>query len=393
MSSLLSFSTTRPLGQNSHVAADSSGSSTSISPFLRILHLFSYLLDERGLDGLVTNLAALYDSSYTGTSPIIGVGHHFVAYGMPLENADRFQIGKADVFCLKVPNLSSSTSKDELYHTILQELRVLCHPSLLRHENIIKLLGFDFQEDYDNDELAWPVIAMEYAEYGSLDDYRQNVTFDNELTRELLLDIALGLDALHHCNIIHGDLKSENVLICRHATRKVIAKLSDFGFSIINPSSNDRHHLPGGTLRWSAPECNQKLSIEGLQQADVFSYGLIVWRIIVNQRNPFDLLNPSILGSRTGLSSDEFVHQAKLSHTFVEFVVQTIRPLDSRSIVTTEFGESVLRSTLQKDPENRNVGKAISALTAHSTRYPHQYVLTISFLSFLLMKPLEPFTY
>jgi hypothetical protein len=376
-SSLLSFSDAHNLNQSCPRPTHPLSASTSISPFLRILNLFSYLLDERGLDGLVTNLATLYDSNYTGTSPIIGVGHHFVAYASPLEPADRARISNAEIFCFKVPNLSSRTSRDELYHTILQELRVLCHPSLSEHENIINLLGLDFQEDYDDYQLAWPVIAMEYAEYGSLDDYQQNAILDHALTCELLLDIALGLDALHRCNVIHGDVKSENVLICRHPTRKVVAKVSDFGLAIINPTSDNVYHLPGGTWPWTAPESRQRLSIKGLQRADIFSYGLTGWRVIVNSSNPFDLLNRNIVDDSTRLSPEEFVRQAKLSSSFAESVIRTLR-LPSRTTPIAGFAEGVLLATTQTDPENRDLRNAISALAAYSTRYKHGYVRNIN---------------
>ena len=105
---------------------------------------------------------------------------------------------------------------------------------------------------------------MEYAEYGSLDDYQQNAMLDHALTCELFLDIALGLDALYRCNVIHGNVKSENVLICRHPTRKVVAKVSDFGLAIINLTSDNVYHLPGGTWPWTALESRQRLSIKGL---------------------------------------------------------------------------------------------------------------------------------
>jgi serine/threonine protein kinase len=276
-----------------------------------------------------------------------------------------------EVFCLKFPNLSPRTSQPELYQTILQELRVLCHPVVSEHENIIKLLGLDFMEDYDDYQLAWPVLAMEYGDYGSLNDYRQNILLDDELTCELLLDVALGLDALHRCNIVHGDVKSENVLICRHPRRKVVAKLSDFGLAVINPATNKLHNLPGGTWPWMAPEAYRQLTVEGLKLADVFSYGLTAWHIFVNQSNPFDILNRSIVDDPATRDPAVFVAQAKSSDTFVDSVIQTISP--RRSVLITELSGTVLRSTLQGNPEYRDLGKAISALAASSTRCANGY--------------------
>jgi serine/threonine protein kinase len=48
-------------------------------------------------------------------------------------------------------------------------------------------------------------------------------------------DVATGLRALHVCDIDHGDLKLDNIVVVPYADRviKVIAKLCDFGHSII----------------------------------------------------------------------------------------------------------------------------------------------------------------
>jgi serine/threonine protein kinase len=43
------------------------------------------------------------------------------------------------------------------------------------------------------------------------------------------VDVALGLVALHDCNILHGDIKCENIIIREHEERGIIAKITDFG--------------------------------------------------------------------------------------------------------------------------------------------------------------------
>ncbi|EXM13913.1 hypothetical protein FOTG_17649 [Fusarium oxysporum f. sp. vasinfectum 25433] len=47
-------------------------------------------------------------------------------------------------------------------------------------------------------------------------------------------DIAEGLKSLHDCGIVHGDVKLENVLVFPGLDRKHIAKLSDFGHSLVD---------------------------------------------------------------------------------------------------------------------------------------------------------------
>ncbi|KAF1998699.1 kinase-like protein, partial [Amniculicola lignicola CBS 123094] len=164
----------------------------------------------------------------------------------------------------------------EVNETVLREIKVLCHPILESHENIIGFLGLDFHEDYDDYNVGWPCPLMEVAEFGTLDSFQYDQGQLNELvTNSLLLDVTYGLDALHKCNIIHGDIKSENVLICRHKDRQYVAKLSDFGLSIINPDREGFHKLIGGTWLWEAPEFGNRMSVQGLKQTDLFSLGLL----------------------------------------------------------------------------------------------------------------------
>src|ERR1700733_2728029 len=158
----------------------------SLPPLVRII---STLIDaENGLNGLVNAFerpTALWDTQFTGQRPIVGVGHHFVVYASPYHDNERG--GKhvesgAEVYCIKAPVLANGPTSHEFrsdfYHTVLQELRVLCHPILSQHENIVGLLGLDFQEDYDNFEVAWPVLLMEYAEYGTLDTFQQDLNLE-----------------------------------------------------------------------------------------------------------------------------------------------------------------------------------------------------------------------
>lgn len=56
---------------------------------------------------------------------------------------------------------------------------------------------------------------MEYAEHGSLFDYliktKNSLTWPKKIS--LLLDIARGMQYLHKSEVIHRDLKAENILV------------------------------------------------------------------------------------------------------------------------------------------------------------------------------------
>ncbi|ORY03749.1 hypothetical protein BCR34DRAFT_667325 [Clohesyomyces aquaticus] len=309
---------------------------------------------------------ALNDIVFTGQRPIVGVGHHFVVYASPFAKLDEIpeRVAKVqgELYCIKSPNLERSQDdarfRREYYLTVLQELRVMSHPNLLNHENIIGILGFDFQEDYDDHRLTWPLLFVEYAEFGTLDAFQTDVgRLHPHLARNLLLDIALALEGLHNCNIIHGDVKSENVLVCGHPERQYIAKLCDFGMSVISPPLSEQHYMPGLTWLWSAPEVKQQLTVSGMKQTDVYSFGLTVWRVSSHHPDPFKLLPP--MG--TSASNDrDFLDQVKTSPNFPNAVIQSLSGLNG-----FEFATYVIAMTLSPKPNERSLQAVIGSLSSN----------------------------
>ncbi|GIL77373.1 hypothetical protein Vretifemale_6836, partial [Volvox reticuliferus] len=108
------------------------------------------------------------------------------------------------------------------------------------------------------------------------------------------LEVAQGMSYLHSLNLAHGDLTPKNVLLKSTATsrRGFTCKISDFGLS--NPTdTGDR--LPADTSRWGtlvymAPEV---LTGRGtLKQADVYSFGAILWYMCTG-RPPHQELRPA----------------------------------------------------------------------------------------------------
>jgi serine/threonine protein kinase len=103
-----------------------------------------------------------------------------------------------------------------------------------------------------------------------------------------LLDIARGLHDLHLLNIVHADLKPSNILLFPHATGRVLAKISDFGFC---QSVDEEDPAQGSTPYWAAPECLPEAD-EDMKQwrsstyRDLFSFGLVIWYMLFEE-GPF----------------------------------------------------------------------------------------------------------
>ncbi|KAG8896588.1 hypothetical protein FRB99_008821 [Tulasnella sp. 403] len=136
--------------------------------------------------------------------------------------------------------------------------------SQLNHRNISPLLGY----------FLHPTIAfmMPFYDNGTVLDYVMAKQPNYAVRHSLVEDIAEGLAYLHSRNVIHGDLKHDNVMV----DNNVRAVLIDFGLSM-DLSPGDRSG--GLKLTWAgvrdytAPEV--KASSKKTKSSDVFAFGLV----------------------------------------------------------------------------------------------------------------------
>lgn len=151
----------------------------------------------------------------------------------------------------------------------------------LRHPNILLFMG----------AVTSPqrlCIVTEFLPRGSLFRLlqRNSAKFDWRKRVHMALDIARGMNYLHHCNppIIHRDLKSSNLLVDRNWTVKV----GDFGLSRLKHETYLTTKTGRGTPQWMAPEVLR--SDPSDEKSDVYSYGVVLWEL-VTEKIPWDNLN------------------------------------------------------------------------------------------------------
>ncbi|GKT64811.1 serine/threonine protein kinase [Colletotrichum tofieldiae] len=164
--------------------------------------------------------------------------------------------------------------RQRICKSLLREIHAFSHPLLRGHANIVQLLFVAL-----TDEQRFPSLAMELGDYGSLDHIIRAPGPGLSVTqkRHIMIDMALGLQAIHGAGFVHGDLKPDNVIVFEHpsASRQVVAKITDFGGSVHESSysaGRPSHHTPV----WSPREVLVSDSDVDWESVDVYSYGVIV---------------------------------------------------------------------------------------------------------------------
>jgi len=135
------------------------------------------------------------------------------------------------------------------------------------HPNIVQFLGVC-------DHSSGIYLITEYVEHGDLFDL---LIFGEKkpswkIRAKIAFQIATACYYLHSKNIIHRDLKSQNVLI--GADFKV--KICDLGFATI--TQNKKRMSIVGTNEWMAPEIWSSDTYD--QQVDIFSFGIVLTEMI-----------------------------------------------------------------------------------------------------------------
>jgi serine/threonine protein kinase len=235
---------------------------------------------------------------------------------------------------------------EENLEAVCLEILALMHPPLRSHKNVIDLLGLTWTTEVE--QTLFPVLVVEFAEFGSLDKYLGNHSLDTAAQASLCIGVAEGLDILHQCAIIHGDVKCENILITRSPKGDVVPKLADFGFSIVLPLEQLKAKLVG-TPRWNAPELSEPRvssiprAFDLLPLLDIYSYGLLVWRVLKNGWDPFNGISSEDVLSLKVFGGNEVLRRA----------YQDVRGKFDREDPYLPVFEDILKRTLLRDPLER----------------------------------------
>ena len=126
------------------------------------------------------------------------------------------------------------------------------------------------------------MIAMEYCDY----NLTQKDNINEYVIRKILLEISQGLKFMHQCNLVHLDIKPENIL---YSEQDNVFKIADFGLSR-SAHVKEGEDVIEGDSRYLAPEIlnyvmNINIQIDskdgGLKKADIFSLGASLYELML----------------------------------------------------------------------------------------------------------------
>ncbi|KAG7472870.1 hypothetical protein MATL_G00113830 [Megalops atlanticus] len=138
-----------------------------------------------------------------------------------------------------------------------------------RHVNILLFMGYMTKENL--------AIVTQWCEGSSL--YKHLHVLETNFQMFQLIDIARqtaqGMDYLHAKNIIHRDMKSNNIFLHEGLT----VKIGDFGLATVKArwSGCQQVEQPSGSILWMAPEVIRMQDDNPYSfQSDVYAYGIVL---------------------------------------------------------------------------------------------------------------------
>lgn len=169
---------------------------------------------------------------------------------------------------VKIVHRTSNQKEREFVHREMSVLLTISHPNIVRTYDIF-------------DERHRILVVMAFISGGDLFEHIVQIGQLDALTiKNAMWQVMQGVEYLHSQNIVHRDIKLENVLVARKNPLRL--QLTDFGFAnFVDPTSEgagrDLNSLVG-TGSYMAPEV-----IDGRghgKPVDIFASGVLMFRLI-----------------------------------------------------------------------------------------------------------------
>ncbi|MEE0880767.1 MAG: protein kinase, partial [Turicibacter sp.] len=252
-----------------------------------------------------------------------------------------------------------------------------------------------------------PFIVMEYVKGKTLKDYlRENGALEPLTAVHIMTQLAEGVLYAHQNNIIHRDLKTQNIMI----TDEQVVKITDFGIAL---SSNEADITQTNTIMGSVHYLAPELARGNLatERSDIYALGIILYELLTGdvpfkgegavnialQHLEADMPSIKLVNEELPNSLDNIISRCTCKlpsdryRTVEELLTDLKSALANERVDEPLLSESVKEEDLQKTMVMSDLKKEVAEEMAKKRKQPNQKkfgflnsALLVSFSVFLI---------
>jgi tetratricopeptide (TPR) repeat protein len=163
------------------------------------------------------------------------------------------------------PHISESGEEKERFIHEAQSASALNHPNITTIYEIDEFEGQMF-------------IVMEYCEGKTLKQIIEKETLSIKKVLDIGIQVCEGLTTAHKKEIVHRDIKSDNIMV----TKEAQVKIMDFGLAKLKGATKlTKTRSTLGTLAYMSPEQAQGEEVD--QRSDIFSFGVVLYELLTGK--------------------------------------------------------------------------------------------------------------
>lgn len=227
----------------------------------------------------------------------------------------------------------------------------------LEHPNIVNI--------YDvGSENGLHYIVMEYVEGITLKTYiekKGQLSFKEAVS--IAIQVGRGIEAAHNKNIVHRDIKPQNIMISTEGKVKV----TDFGIARAATSNTISSDVMG-SVHYSSPEQARNGFVDG--KSDIYSLGIVMYEMVTG-RVPFDgdttvavairhlqeeMVPPSVYAPNLPISMEKIILKCTQKNPDRRYASMTALLADLRKALISPNEDFVVMVPLASQDKTRVIG-------------------------------------